>query len=306
MRLRLVVYAVLLSAWAARPAAAAPPAAGTLAVAADGDTVAVTSSFGGGWKAVVDRKRGGVITEFRLPADGANIVSNDGSRFEGFFNTVYVDYKVPGKKTGKTDDYIAKGSLYYFGAAGRLRVLEQGAERVVVEVEGKGGNQVAPKADVIRYRQRYTFLADRVVCDGELEWLFDDVVPGSHPQLLQMQCVFTPGAVAGEMRVWGADGKAVELPQTNSKGANYPPGIDYPLTVEVPLQGGRALHIRSLEMPAAHRLARFYYNEFPRQIDNKRGFGFKAWEGWPGNGAARFGKDEIIRYRYEVALAARP
>jgi hypothetical protein len=160
--------------------------------------------------------------------------------------------------------------------------------------------------DVLRYRQRYTFLADRIVCDGELEWLFGAVVPGSRPHLLQMQCLFAPGAVAGELRVWGADGKAVELPQTNSKGANYPAGIDYPLTVEVPLQGGRALHIRSLQMPAAHVQARFYWNEYPRQINNKRGFAFKAWEGWPGNGAARFGKDEIIRYRYEVALAPQP
>lgn len=302
MHNRLVISAVLLTAWAGRPTVAAPPATAGLAVTAAADTVTVTSSVGAGWKAVVDRKRGGVITELRFPADGANVVSNDGSRFEGLFNTIYVEFK----EAGKDGAYVAKGSLYYFGSVGKMTVAERGADRVVVEVEGKGGNQVAPKADVLRYRQRYTFLPDRIVCDGELEWLFDDVVPGSHPHLLQMQCLFTPGAVAGELRVRGANGKAVELPQTNSKGANYPAGIDYPLTVEVPLPGGRALHVRSLEMPESLVQARFYWNEFPRQIHDKRGFAFKAWEGWPGNGKVRFGKDEVIRYRYEVAVAARP
>jgi hypothetical protein len=51
-----------------------------------------------------------------------------------------------------------------------MEVAEQRNDRVVIEVEGDGGNQVAPKADVCRYRQRYTFLADRIECDGELEW----------------------------------------------------------------------------------------------------------------------------------------
>jgi hypothetical protein len=49
--------------------------------------------------------------------------------------------------------------------------------------------------------------------------------------------------------------------------------------------------------------ARFYWNEYPRQIENKRGFAFKAWEGWPGNGDVHLGKDEPIRYRYELLVA---
>src|SRR5437773_8577055 len=93
------------------------------------------------------------------------------------------------------------------------------------------------------------------------------------------------------------------LPQTDSEGRNLPPGIDYPLTVEVPLQSGNALRIRSLQMPASVTQARFYWNEYPRQIEQKRGFAFKAWEGWPGNGKVHFGKDEKIVYRYEVVVA---
>lgn len=263
-------------------------------------TVIVRSSAGPGWKVVIDSRRGGVITELRVPADGPNLASNDGSRFEGLCNVIYVDRKQPGEE----NDYIAKGSYYYYGSVEKLSVLEQRADRVVVEVTGRGGNQVSPKADVVRYRQRYTFSADRVVCEGEIEWLFDDIVSGSHPELIQLNSAFDHAAVAGEMRVWDQDSAPIFLPQTNSKGRNYPEGIDYPVTVEVPLRGGHALQFRSLEMPADVVQARFYWNEYPRQIEGKRGFAFKAWEGWPGNGAVRFPNDKPIFYKYEVQIAA--
>jgi hypothetical protein len=247
---------------------------------------------------VIDGKRGGVISELHIPADANNLASNDGSRFEGLCNLIYVDFK----ETGKDGAYVAKGSLYYFSTDVKLSVLEKRADRVLIEAAGRAGNQVAPKADVLRYRQRYTFLADRIVCDGQVEWLFEDVTPGSHPELIQLNNVFAPGAVAGEMRVWDADTGSVALPQTNSKGGNYPRGIDYPLAVEVPLRGGYALRFHSLQMPESLTQARFYWNEYPRQIENKRGFAFKAWEDWPGNGNVKFPNDEPISYRYEVVL----
>ena len=271
---------------------------GCLAVNPDKDQVAVTSTFGPGWKAVVDRRRGGVITRFHV-ANGPNVVSNDGSRFEGMFNAIYVAFKETGKERG----YVAKGALYSFGAVSRMEVLEKQADRVVVEVEGKAGNQVAPKKDVIRYRQRYTFFPNRILCDGEVEWLFDKAVAGSRLELLQLQCLFAPDALAGELRVLDNQRGPIPLPQTNSKGRNLPTGIDYPLTVEAPLKGEYALRIRSLQMPEPVTQARFYWNEYPRQIGQKRGFAFKAWEGWPGNGKVRFDKDKKILYRYEVVLA---
>ncbi len=283
------------------PRAAAKPGTGDLKATATDERITVTSTAVGGWSAVVDRKRGGVIGEFRFPAEGPNRISNDGTRFEGMFNAIYVDFKETGTP-GKEGGYVAKGSFYYFGSVDKWSIGEKSNERVVVEVEGRGGNQVEPKADVVRYRQRYTFRPDRILCEGELEWVFNQVVPNSHLQLLQTQCMFAPGTLAGEMRVWDADTKPAPLAQTNSKGGNYPAGIDYPLTVEVPLQGGQSLEISSLQMPEAFVQARFYWNEYPRQINNKRGFGFKVWEGWPGNGKARFGKDEIVRFRYEVKM----
>ncbi|MCI0461317.1 MAG: hypothetical protein L0Z62_30585 [Gemmataceae bacterium] len=142
-----------------------------------------------------------MITALHLPASGPNLVSDDGSRFEGLCNLIYVDFK----ETGEDGAYVAKGSLYYFGTVTNLAIREERPNRVVFDVEGKGGNQVAPKADVVQYRQRYTLLPDRIICDGELEWLFDEVVPDSHPELIQFQCLFAPGAVAGELRAWDAD-----------------------------------------------------------------------------------------------------
>ena len=76
------------------------------------------------------------------------------------------------------------------------------------------------------------------------------------------------------------------------------------MTVEVPLKGGYAVRIHSLDLPSDFAAARFYWNEFPRQIDGARGFAFKAWEGWPGNGAVKFPNDEPIRYPYELVMTA--
>jgi hypothetical protein len=105
--------------------------------------------------------------------------------------------------------------------------------------------------------------------------------------------------------MWASDADTgpIELPQTNSKGKNLPAGLDYPLGVELPLKSGDKVHIRSLLMPQDIAQARFYWNEYPRQIENKRGFAFKAWEGWPGNGEVHFSKDDAIRYRYELVIA---
>jgi CubicO group peptidase (beta-lactamase class C family) len=272
-----------------------------LSAAGDGDGITITSSVAPTWKVVIDGKHGGVITELHVPAEGDNLVSNDGSRFEGLCNLLYATFK----ETGKDESgYVAKGTLYYLGTGVKLSVLEDRPDRIVVEATGRAGNQVAAQKDAVRFRQRYTFLADRIVCDGEVEWLYDDVVPESRPELIQLDNLFTPGAVDGEMRVWDADTGPVALPQTNSKGANYPNGIDYPLTVEVPLRGGHALHFHSLQMPDSLVQARFYYNEYPRQIENKRGFGFKAWEGWPGNRNVRFPNDRPISYRYEAVIVS--
>ncbi len=296
-----IVRSVPVRAYQEMPPAVTTNARPPLSAAEDGDRITITSSVAPTWKAVIDGKHGGVITELHIPADGDNLASNDGNRFEGLCNLIYVDFK----ETGKDGAYVAKGSLYYFSTGVKLSILEEQADRIVVEAAGRAGNQVVANADVIRFRQRYTFLADRIVCDGQVEWLFDDVTPGSHPELIQLNNMFTPGAVAGEMRVWDTDTGPMALPQTNSKGGNYPKGIDYPLTVEVPLRGRYALHFHSLEMPESLAQARFFWNEYPRQIENKRGFAFKAWEGWPGNGNVSFPNDQPISYRYEVVVVPR-
>ena len=57
---------------------------------------------------MVGHERGGVITEFRIPAAGENVVSNDGSRFEGMCKLIYVDFQ----QTGKDGAYIPKGAYY--------------------------------------------------------------------------------------------------------------------------------------------------------------------------------------------------
>ncbi len=264
--------------------------------------IAVQSGFGTGWKAVVDRQRGGVVTELRIPADGSNLLTDEGGRFGGMCSVLYVDRK----ETGEAESgYVAKGALYGFGRVERMEVVEQGEDKVVVEVRGRGGNQVPPERDVVAYTQRYTFRPDRIEFAGELDWLFDDVVPDSRLELLQFGVGFARDAAVGEMRILDSDTMPAALVETNSKGRNLPEGIDYPITVEVPLRANEyksLLRIRSLELPPQMLEARFYCNEYPRQIDGQRGFAFKAWEGYPGNGNIRFSNSEPIRYRYEVEI----
>lgn len=264
--------------------------------------ISVRSNFGSGWKAVVNRQRGGVVTGLHFPPDGPNILSDSGGRFGGMFEGVYVDFR----ERGKAEGYVAKGALYGFGRVERMQVLERSASKVVIEVLGKGGNQVKEKpGDVIAYRQRYTFQPNRIECDGEVNWLFDDVVPDSRMEMLQVGIDFAADAAVGEMSVVDRDGKPITLVETNSKGTNLPSGIDYPIAVEIPLRANEyrtVLRVRSLEMPPEFLQARFYCNEYPRQIEGQRGFAFKAWEGWPGNGDVRFSNSEPIRYRYDVEI----
>ena len=269
-----------------------------LALRDDGVRVTLTSSASPSWKAVIDRRKGGVVTELRIPATGDNLVSTDGGRFEGLCNLVYVDFE----KTGKAEGYIAKGTYSYHGTLERLTITEQSSDRVIITVSGKAGNQVRSGNDVVAYQQSYEFLPDRIVCSGTLQWLFDRVVAGSHPEMVQINSKFAVDAVAGEMRVWDRNSGPLLLPQTDSKGANYPAEIDYPLTVEVPLKGGYAIRYHSLELPVDFANARFYWNEYSRQIEGHRGFAFKAWEGWPGNGAVKFSSEKAIPYRYELLI----
>lgn len=293
---------LILACCAVRAIAANAPAPGVLTVKSMGGKVVVTSAATPSWKAVVDSANGGVITELCIPSDGPNIASNDGTRFDGVCNVVYVDFKETGVDHS---GYVAKGSLYYYAHAPKIAVMESRPDRVVVTVEGRSGNQVEPQVDVISYRQRYTFTADRIMCEGDVDWLFDDVVPGSRPELIQLNNVFAPGMVRGELRVQDTDTGPLVLLQSNSKGMNYPAGIDYPLTVEVPLADGHSLFFRSVEVPEAFKRARFYWNEYQRQISDKRGFAFKAWEGWPGNGDAKFPSDRPIPYKYGLSIGAR-
>ena len=250
----------------------------------DGVRVTVTSSANPSWQGIIDRRKGGIITELCLPAAGDNLVATDGGRFEGLCNLVYVDFE----ETGKPEGYVAKGTYSYHGTLGNLEITEQSPERIVVTVSGKSGNQTKPRADVVAYQQQYEFLPDRIVCSGNLEWLFDQVVSGSHPELIQLNSKFSADAVTGEMRVWDRDSGPVLLPQTNSKGSNYPAGIDYPLTVEVPLKRGYAVRLHSLELPADFIASWNSYigTSFPGRIDGQRGFASQApGKAGPDNGS---------------------
>src|SRR4051794_12676868 len=72
-------------------------AKGQLQVKDDDVRISIRSTAYPSWQAVIDRRKGGIITELCIPADADNLVATDGGRFEGLCNLVYVDFEDTGK-----------------------------------------------------------------------------------------------------------------------------------------------------------------------------------------------------------------
>jgi hypothetical protein len=119
-------------------------------------------------------------------------------------------------------------------------------------------------ACVLKYKLRYTFLWDRIVCENFVEWVYGHgsyLAEMSLLHYLQPQCCRYPAYVLGQ------DGRETELPPTSSGGTHYPPGVEYPFTIRVPLSSGFCLTFRMLDAPKAYRDNRWYLFERPWQSD---------------------------------------
>lgn len=280
--------------------------AGSFSVTKASGSVTVVHQGDPSWKAVVDRTHGGVVRHFSLPAEGPNLVAADDKEdgttnpFRGMFNTFYMTRIDRGDNP--EDRIKAKGTFWgKSDGTATLRLVAQDDDRVVVEAAGQGfgWRLLGPKDEpVVRYRQQYTFRPDRVVCEGELTWVYQ------HDTRLKDMSVltfFAPDTVAYPLHATDARGREFELTLTTSKGKRFPEGLKYPLSLDVSLKNGYGLRFRSLGLPAALEDSRWYSFERPWQHDWAQSI---AFEGDTELTLQRFPAGEPARYQYEMQIAA--
>jgi CubicO group peptidase (beta-lactamase class C family) len=300
----------LACAFCAAAAHGAEPAreVGRFSVAQLADSITVRCQGNISWKAVVDRKHGGAIRHFSLAEDSPNLVAVDAkvegtdNPMRGLFNLFYMTRIDRGDKP---DDRVkAKGTIWkYSRDTASVRVVSQDGDGVVIEATGRGfgWRLLGPESEVVvEYRQTYTFLADRIICDGEFRWVYPHDTRLSETTLLSF---LAPSAVAYPLRVIDAQGRVTELPISSSKGHPFPEGVVYPLTLEVSLRNGHRLRFRTLEVPPVVEKTREYMFERPWQQGWAQSVGFigdseQIREPFP-SGAP-------VRYRYEMVVDRPP
>jgi CubicO group peptidase (beta-lactamase class C family) len=281
--------------------------ASTLAVETlpGGDSIVVTCRGDLAWKAIVDRANGGVVRHFSIPADGPNLVADelktDGSvnPFRGMFNTFYMTRIDKGENP--QDRIKAKGTFWgKSNGTATVRVVSQAEDQVVVEARGRGfGWRLLGPADeeVVTYRQSYTFRPDRIVCDGELTWVYPH---GTRLREMSLNTYFATDAVAYPLRLTTDDGRTHEVGLTSSTGTRLPEGFSYPLNFDVTLKNGHRLRFRPLMLPEAVRESRWFSFERPWQTSWDQSL---AITGDTEKTSATFSADEPTRYRYEMQIA---
>jgi hypothetical protein len=220
--------------------------------------------------------------------------------FRGMFNLFYMT-RVEGGAT--PDDRVkAKGTIWkYTRDSASLRVVSHDADAVVIEAKGRGfgWRLLGPDTEaVVDYRQTYTFREGGIACDGELTWVYPH---GTRLSEMSLESFLAPSAVAYPIRAVDGSGRATDLPVSSSKGAPFPGGIAYPLTLEVPLRNGHRLRFRTIRLPPVVEKTREYFIERPWQQDWAQAVGFigdseQIREPFPPG---------PVRYRYEM-LVDRP
>jgi hypothetical protein len=216
-----------------------------LTVTQEKDAITVASAKASGWKAVIDTARGGVVSALHLPAGGPNLVAARAGLFSLFS---MADKPLPDGRTVK--------SWLYQNARVEKIAVEQGSSRAIAEVRGK--TYTLKKEPIIEFHQIYTFLPDRIVCEGKAKWVL-----GGGTQLADSSRGFTFARDAQVHPVRAASGgaAAVELPITQSGGSFFPAGIDYPMDVEFWFRNGQRIVLRALDVPAPYVKDRRYIYE---------------------------------------------
>jgi hypothetical protein len=135
------------------------------------------------------------------------------------------------------------------GKVDSARVVSQSGGEAIVEIKGHTTGWRIPGARdqrVLNYRQTYTFRPDRVIVDGEIEWVLGyDSRPKEHTIL----SAFLPGVVNSPVRILKPDGLRIPLGIATSGGSPLPDGFRHPITMELALRTGQRILFRTLATP---------------------------------------------------------
>ena len=222
-------------------------AVGTVSAVKTANKIFIESSGGAvTYKAIVDEKSGGDITELSLPVDGKVVVRNVADIF--YYGTHGEDYTLRGW-TGKSK----------FTLSCSQEVISQKSDEVAVEVKlittgtFKVETQdadlkaklrktlVGYKDKTVELKRAYTFKPDRVVVKDELLWVYPDM----SIRRLDFSSRFMPGEVQSPARLVNGAVKA-SFYEVGSGGEKIPKGIVYPFTTENFLKNGYIVSVRTI------------------------------------------------------------
>jgi hypothetical protein len=236
-----VALYVICSASSAAVASAAVSATKT------GDKIVVESTGGPiTYKAIVDSKSGGDITDLRLPAHGNIVASNIGDVF--YYGTHGEDYTLRGW-TGrdkftlscsqsiasqKSDEVTVEVKLV---VTGTFKVLTEDAN---LKAKLKK-TLVGYKDKTVELKRTYTFKPDRVIVNDELLWVYPDM----QIKRLDFSSRFAPATIQAPARLVSGTTKA-SFYEVGSGGEKVPKGIAYPLTAENYLKNGYVVTVRNI------------------------------------------------------------
>jgi hypothetical protein len=277
------------------------------------DTITIVHVDEPSWKAVVDRKHGGTIRHFSLPADGPNLVSTQNAdhlehSFRGMFSVFYMGRVTTGDPKKRSR---AKGTLWgRSNDTARLRVVSRSDKEVQVETTGTGfgWRLLGPATEpVVEYRQTYTFLPDRIQCAGELKWVYQhdlklEVTEFEH--FLDYDMIKYPLHVTDDSKL------EMELPITGSNGDLVPKKLAFPFTMLVDLKNDYRLQFRPLHVSPIVEKSRWYCAERPWQQDWAQMIAFEGdietvTENFPGTKVA-FPEGKFIPYSHEMQISRTP
>ena len=261
-------FSVRKATFVGRAAIETPKAAAALSAVKSGDTIAIASQGGAlTYKAVVDGKRGGDITQFSLPADGPVVARELNDVFyHGTHNKEYTLRGWTGRDrcnlscslelvSQKPDEVVVRVNLL---ATGTYKVLAQdpAAQAKIRKTH------VSYKDKTVEIKRTYTFKPDRVVLNDELLWL----QPDTQPTTVYFTPAFEPRSVQGPVRlINGATTAGFNV--TTSGGRKIPAPIAYPSTAENFLKNGYKVSVRTTATSFDLAKSELYFYEKPWQQD---------------------------------------
>jgi hypothetical protein len=237
--------------------------------AAKSDGSIVITSTGGAltYKAVIDPKSGGDITQFRLPADGEVVARELNDLF--FLGQHGDQYTLRGW-SGRIKFVIACSADLVSQSPDevvvRVNLLATGTFKILATDEALKADlrkaHVSYKDKTVDVKRTYTFKPDRIVVDDQVLWL--------HPDLdfktVYFTPAFMPGVIQGPARL-SSGATTASFNVVSSGGKKVPDGITFPCTAANFLKNGYKVSVRTSQTSFDLAKSDFYFYEKPWQQD---------------------------------------